>query len=72
MKNGHTTDLRNLTDSVMNGWRVDFQKQMGSLISRTNCSSSVDLTTLTDSVMNGWRVDFQKQMGSLIRCIEKK
>ena len=29
----HSADLKNLTDSVMNGWRADYQRQMGSLLS---------------------------------------
>jgi hypothetical protein len=28
----YAVDLKNLTDSVMNGWRADFQAQMGSRI----------------------------------------
>ena len=62
------TDITNLTNSVMNGWRADFQTQMSSIISAANCSSSVNLTNLTDAVMNGWRADFQNQMGSLVSC----
>ena len=69
---GQTVDFKNLTDSVMNGWRADYQRQMTILINRSGCSSSVDLTNLTDSVMNGWRADFQRQMGSLINCIERR
>ena len=64
----YATDLRNLTDSVMNGWRADFQTQMTSLIKSSNCESSVDLKNLSDAVMNGWRADFQKQVGNLVSC----
>jgi hypothetical protein len=62
------TDLRNLTDSVMNGWRADYQRQMISVLKSSSCESSVDLRNLSDSVMNGWRADFQKQMSSLVNC----
>lgn len=62
------TDLRNLTDSVMNGWRADYQTQMISVLKSSSCESSVDLRNLSDSVMNGWRADFQKQMSSLVNC----
>ena len=64
-----SVDLKNLTDSVMNGWRADYKRQMSSLISSSNCSGSVDLKNLTDSVMNGWRADYKREMGSLNRCI---
>jgi hypothetical protein len=63
------TNLTNLTNSVMNGWRVDFQREMGSLLAASKCSSSVNLTNLTNSVMNGWRADFQREMGSFIQCV---
>jgi len=63
-----SVDMRNLTDSVMNGWRADYKKQMGELISSSGCSPSVNLTNLTDSVMNGWRADYKKQMNSLLSC----
>ena len=62
------TDLRNLTDSVMNGWRADFQTQMKSVLQSSRCESAVDLRNLSDSVMNGWRADYQKQMSSLVNC----
>jgi hypothetical protein len=62
------TNLTNLTNSVMNGWRADFQREMSAFIQCTSCSSSVNLTNLTNSVMNGWRVDFQREMGALIQC----
>jgi hypothetical protein len=61
-------DLTNLTNSVMNGWRADYKRQMGSLLQGTGCSASVDLTNLTDSVMNGWRADYKRQMTSLLSC----
>ena len=64
-----SADLKNLTDSVMNGWRADYESQMGSLISSSSCSGSVDLKNLTDSLMNGWRADYESQMGSLNSCI---
>jgi hypothetical protein len=66
--NALAADLRHLTDSVMNGWRKDFQEEMNTLIRSANCKASVDLTNLTDSVMNGWRKDFQDQMIALARC----
>jgi len=61
-------DLTNLTDSVMNGWRRDYQNQMQSLLTATGCSGAVDFKNLTDSVMNGWRRDYQNQMSSLLSC----
>ena len=64
----HVTDLKNLTDSVMNGWRADYQKQMSTILQTSGCSSSVDLRNLTDSVMNGWRADFEKQTIALLSC----
>ena len=62
-------DLKNLTDSVMNGWRKDYQNQMGSVITSAGCSGAVDFKNLTDAVMNGWRKDYQIQIGSLLSCI---
>ena len=67
-----SADITNLTNSVMNGWRADFQTQMSSIINAANCSSSVNLTNLTDAVMNGWKADFQNQMSSLLQCIGSK
>jgi hypothetical protein len=62
------TNLTNLTDSVMNGWRADFQREMTSLIDDAGCASAVDLKNLADAVMNEWRADFTQQMGSLLHC----
>lgn len=61
-------NLTNLTDSVMNGWRVDFQREMNSLIDEAGCAAAVDLKNLTDAAMNEWRADFSQQMGSLLHC----
>jgi hypothetical protein len=61
-------DLTKLTNAVMNGWRADFQQEMGTIIGRSSCASSVDLSILTNSVMNGWRSDFQRQIGTFIQC----
>ena len=62
-----SVDLTRLTDSVMNGWRVDYKDEIESLINGSNCSSSVNLTNLTNSVMNGWRADYKSEMGRLLR-----
>ena len=62
-------DLNNLTDAVMNGWRADYQTQMGSLIGASGCTQSVSLSSLTNAVMNGWRADYQTQMGLFMRCL---
>ena len=61
-------DLNNLTDAVMNGWRADYQTQMGSLIGASGCTQSVSLSSLTNAVMNGWRADYKSQMGALLNC----
>ena len=61
-------DLNALTNSVMNGWRADYKREMGSLISSSGCSASVNLTKLTNSVMNGWRADYKRQAGNLMNC----
>ncbi len=66
-----SVDLRNLTDSVMNGWRADFEKQTIALLSCSGCQSQVNLKNLTDSVINKWRADYERQMTSLISCVKK-
>lgn len=65
-----SADLTRLTNSVMNGWRADFQQEMGELIQKSNCSSSVNLGRLTNSVMNKWRADFEQEMGGFIGCLK--
>lgn len=65
-----TIDISTLTNSVMNQWRSDFEREMGYLISRSGCSRSVNLVLLTNSVMNGWRSDFKREMGALVSCCE--
>ena len=45
-------NLTNLTNSVMNGWRVDFQREMKSLIDEAGCASDMDLKNLADAVVN--------------------
>jgi hypothetical protein len=64
----YSADLKNLTDSVMNGWRADYLKQMSSILDDSGCRPAVDLRNLADSVMNGWRADFEKQTGALLSC----
>jgi len=63
-----SVDLTNLTNSVMNGWRAPYEKEMSSILNNSSCSSSVDLTNLTNSVMNGWRAPYKKEMSSLLSC----
>jgi hypothetical protein len=69
LSDAKAVDLTRLTNSVMNGWRADFQEEMGKLIGSSSCSSSVNVRNLTNSVMNKWRADYQREMGALVDCL---